>query len=57
MHTNLQHITSAGLNASEKVATFTDPVAVAVSEVVQFEKVNEPLQGHLSLTTDPTEMR
>ncbi len=46
----------SGLDTSKHIANFTDPVAVAVSEVVRFVNPNEPLQGHLSLTTDPTEM-
>ena len=29
---------------------------LAVSEVVRFKNPNEPLQGHLALTEDPTEM-
>lgn len=46
----------AGLNASQEVAVFMDPVAVALSEVVKFQNLNEPTQGHLSLTTNRTEM-
>ena len=32
------------------------PVLAAVSGIVQFTNPNEPLQGHLALTGDPTEM-
>eukprot|EP00731_Ephydatia_muelleri_P012121 Em0006g1015a len=34
----------------------SSPALQAVSEVVQFSNPNEPLQGHLALTTDPTQM-
>ena len=43
-------------NASKDIAQFHDPVPVAVSETIQFRNWNEPLQGHLALTGDPTEM-
>lgn len=35
---------------------FKNPTLVAVSEVVSFMNPNEPLQGHLSYTGDPTKM-
>lgn len=37
-------------------AGFSKPTLAAVSGVVQFQNWNEPLQVHLSLTGDPTEM-
>ena len=37
-------------------AGFSKPSLAAVSGVVQFRNWNEPLQVHLSLTGDPTEM-
>ena len=33
-----------------------DPVLLAVSDVITFQNYNEPLQGHLVLTNDPTEV-
>ena len=45
-----------GLSTSQEIATFHDPVPVAVTEAIQFQNWNEPLQGHLALTGDPTEM-
>ena len=45
-----------GLNTSKETAKFQDPVPVAVTDKVQFRNWNEPLQGHLALTRDPTEM-
>ena len=35
---------------------FDNPTLVAVSDVVSFMNPNEPLQGHLSYTGDPTKM-
>ena len=35
---------------------FEYPLLVAVSNVVRFKNWNEPLQAHLALTGDPTEM-
>ena len=35
---------------------FEYPLLVAVSSVVRFKNWNEPLQAHLALTGDPTEM-
>jgi len=35
---------------------FDDPSLAAVSGVVQFQNWNEPLQGHLALNGNPTEM-
>ena len=35
---------------------FDEPTLVAVSDVVSFANPNEPLQGHLSYTGDPTKM-
>jgi len=35
---------------------FEYPTLVAVSNVVRFQNWNEPLQAHLALTGDPTEM-
>jgi len=29
---------------------------IAMSNAVNFENINEPLQGHLALTTDPTQV-
>ena len=47
----------AGLNTSlDKFAEFNDPLVVAVSDKIRFRNWNEPLQGHLALTGDPTEM-
>lgn len=34
----------------------SNPTLVSVSNTVSFENYNEPLQGHLALTGDPTEM-
>lgn len=34
----------------------SSPTLLAVSEIVQFANPNEPLQGHLALTTDPSQM-
>ena len=34
----------------------SNPTLVAISNTVSFENYNEPLQGHLALTGDPTEM-
>lgn len=34
-----------------------NPVAAAVTQNIEFENYNQPLQGHLSLTGDPSEMR
>ena len=33
-----------------------DATLVAVSSTVTFKNYNQPLQGHLALTDDPTEM-
>ena len=33
-----------------------DSVVMAVSEILHFKYPNEPLQGHLALTEDPTTM-
>jgi len=33
-----------------------DATLVAVSDTVTFKNYDEPLQGHLALTGDPTEM-
>ena len=33
-----------------------DPVLVAVTEILHFKYPNEPLQGHLALTENPTTM-
>ena len=38
------------------VQGFEYPLLVAVSNVVRFKNWNEPLQAHLALTGDPTEM-
>ena len=35
---------------------FESPTLVAISSVLQFSNYNVPLQGHLALTQDPTEM-
>ena len=37
-------------------AGFDDPELAAISPVIQFQNWNEPLQVHLALTGDPTEM-
>ena len=47
---------STGLNTSKETAKFSKATTLAVSEVVQFRNWNEPLQVHLALTGDPTEM-
>jgi len=46
----------SGLVTSAERAQFHNPVPVAVSNVVRFQNWNEPLQAHLALTGDPTEM-
>eukprot|EP00731_Ephydatia_muelleri_P019789 Em0012g614a len=33
-----------------------NPVLLAVSDIIQFQNYNEPLQGHLVLSDDPTEI-
>jgi hypothetical protein len=33
------------------------PILVAVSNVVNFEYPTQPLQGHIALTNDPSQMR
>ena len=38
------------------VQGFEYPLLVAVSNVVRFKNWNEPLQAHLALTGDPTQM-
>ena len=38
------------------VTGFDDPTLVAVSDNVYFKNYNLPMQGHLALTGDPTEM-
>lgn len=35
---------------------FDDPTLVAVSDNVSFKNYDVPLQGHLALSDDPTEM-
>ena len=35
---------------------FENPSMVAVSDNVYFKNYDVPLQGHLALSTDPTEM-
>ena len=37
-------------------AGFEDPTLVAVSDNVYFKNYNVPLQAHLALSDDPTEM-
>jgi len=36
---------------------YTSPISVATSNIVEFENYNEPLQGRLSMTTKPDQMR
>jgi hypothetical protein len=46
-----------GLDTSEETVMFWNgSITLAVSEVVRFRNWNEPLQAHLALTGDPTEM-
>ena len=34
----------------------TNTTVLAMSDIIRFKNINEPLQGHLSLTSDPTQM-
>ena len=46
-----------GLDTSEETVMFwSNYTTLAVSGVVRFQNWNEPLQAHLALTGDPTEM-
>lgn len=44
------------LSSPQPYTGLGDPVLVAVTEILHFKYPNEPLQGHLALTEDPTTM-